>query len=153
PMRLLHVTQSADFGWPRGWMASKNTDRADLLESIHPALGRGVPCDLAYYDEPTVPSLCGSLLLCRWDRFAVTRYPLQAKGASFTSEELVFAQGSNQCRPTGVTVDGSGRVFVTGLYLGGNVVSPNCASDLVMIVPAEEGALRAPLNEYTATVD
>src|SRR6185437_13846568 len=28
PMRLLHVTPHADFGWPRGWMGSKSPDRA-----------------------------------------------------------------------------------------------------------------------------
>jgi putative heme-binding domain-containing protein len=135
PMRLLHVTPQADFAWPRGWMASKSPDRADLLDSIHPALGRGVPCDLAYYGEPAAPTLRGSLLQCRWDRFAVTHYPLVAKGATYTAEEKVFAQGTNQCRPTGVTVDTRGRVFVTAHYLAGNVVTPHCPSDLVVFTP------------------
>jgi putative heme-binding domain-containing protein len=134
PARLLHVSPHADFGWPRGWMASKSPDRADLLDCVHPALGRGVPCDLTYYDD-AVPQLCGSLLMCRWDRFAVTQYPLKPKGASFLAEEVVFAQGANQCRPTGITVDTAGRVFVTCHYLAGNVVTPHCQSDLVLIAP------------------
>jgi putative heme-binding domain-containing protein len=151
PMRLLHVSPQADFAWPRGWMASKSPDRADLLDSIHPALGRGVPCDLAYCDEPTLPDLRGSLLLCRWDRSAVTRHTLTRKGSGFTADDQVFAQGSNQCRPTGIAVDASGRVFVTSLYLGGNVVTPHCPSDLVVIAPA--GRWRPPFDETRASAD
>ena len=151
PMRLLHVSPQADFAWPRGWMASKSPDRADLLDSILPALGRGVPCDLAYYDEPAVPELCGTLLLCRWERYAVTRYALRPKGAGFTAEEQVFARGSNQCRPTGIAVDATGRVFVTCLYLGGNVVTPHCPSDLVVIAPP--GSRPTPRDETKVTAD
>jgi putative heme-binding domain-containing protein len=136
PMRLLHVTPHADFGWPRGWMASKSPDRADLLDSINTNLGRGVPCDLAFYDEPAIPALRGQLLQCRWDRFAVTRYALKPNGATFTAEEHVFAQGANNCRPTGVAVDTNGRIFVTSHYLAGNVQVPHCVSDLTMIAPA-----------------
>jgi putative heme-binding domain-containing protein len=135
PMRLLHVTPHADFGWPRGWMASKSPDRADLLDSINTNLGRGVPCDMTFYDEPAIPALRGQLLLCRWDRFAVTRYVLKPNGATFTAEEHVFAQGSNNCRPTGIAVDTSGRIFVTSHYLAGNVQVPHCVSDIVMVAP------------------
>ena len=151
PIRLLHVAPHADFGWPRGWMASKSPDRADLLDSIHTSLGRGVPCDLAYYDEPALPAVRGSLLMCRWDRFAVTQYPLKPKGASFTAEELVFAQGSNQCRPTGIAVDTADRVFVTCHYLGGNVVTPHCVSDVVMIAPSDRPV--SLFDESKATAD
>jgi putative heme-binding domain-containing protein len=152
PIRLLHVTPHADFAWPRGWMASKSPDRADLLDSIHPTLGRGVPCDLAYYRDSASPDLRGSLLLCRWDRFAVTRYPLIAAGATFTAEEFVFAQGANQCRPTGITMDRAGRVFVTSHYLAGNVVTPHCPSDLVMLAPANPAVPRV-FDETKASVD
>ena len=151
PMRLLHVSPQADFAWPRGWMASKSPDRADLLDSIHPALGRGVPCDLAFYDEPALPGLRGSLLLCRWGRATVTRYALRPQGAGFTAEEQVFAHGSNQCRPTGIAVDAAGRVFVTCLYLAGNVVTPHCPSDLVVIAPP--GTRATPRDETRATAD
>jgi len=135
PMKLLHVTPHADFGWPRGWMASKSPDRADLLDSINTNLGRGVPCDMCFYDEPAIPALRGQLLMCRWDRFAVTRYVLNEKDESFSAQEHVFAQGSNNCRPTGVAVDTSGRIFVTSHYLAGNVQVPHCVSDITMIAP------------------
>src|SRR5205823_7335013 len=90
----------------------------------------------------------GSLLLCRWDRSAVTRYALRPKGAGFAAEEEVFARGSHQCRPTGVAVDAAGRVFVTALYLGGNVVTPLCPSDLVVFTPP--GGPAAPRDETRA---
>ena len=52
PARLMHVSQGIDFAWPRGWIASKNPDRFDLVETMLPAPGRGVPVGMTYYDEP-----------------------------------------------------------------------------------------------------
>src|SRR5262249_18850872 len=43
PARLLHVAPHVDFGWPRGWMASKSPDRWDLIEPMLSTPGRGVP--------------------------------------------------------------------------------------------------------------
>ena len=139
PARLMHVTPGADFAWPRGWMASKSPDRADLLEPMIATLGRGVPCDLTYYEDPYLADIFEpSLLMCRWDRMSVNRYPTKPRGASFSAEELPLLDGEQQIRPVGVTVGRGGRVFVTSLYLGGNVVSPYCASDLVMITRADD---------------
>ncbi|MCE9564518.1 MAG: TIM barrel protein [Planctomycetes bacterium] len=152
PAKLLHVTPQAHFGWPRGWMARKTPDRSDLIDCIHGSLGRGVPCDLAMFDEPTNASLRGNLLMCRWDRSAVTRYPLTPNGASFTATEHVFAQGSNNARPTGITVDGSGRVFVTSLYLTGNVVTPKCPSDLSVLTLADADSVKL-FDETTADAE
>src|SRR5690606_31048802 len=50
PARLLHVVPGIDFGWPRGWIASMSPERSDLVETMSTDLGRGVPCDMAYYD-------------------------------------------------------------------------------------------------------
>ncbi len=151
PARLMHVTPRADFAWPRGWLASKSPDRADLLDLMTDSLGRGVPCDLAFYDEPYFPdAFRRSLLMCRWDQMAAARYPLHQRGASFTTEEQEFVKGQNQARPVGITVGRGGRVFVTSLYLGGNVVSPYCASDLVMITRADDTP-QHPFEPYDIT--
>ncbi len=139
PARLLHVTPHIEFAWPRGWMASKSPDRADLVEPMTAALGRGVPCALAYYDEPFLPETYRrSLLMCRWDSMAVTHYPLRPRGASFAVVEHSLATGANQARPVGIAVGRGGRVFVTCLYLAGNVVVPHCVSDLVLITRADD---------------
>ena len=154
PARLMHVTPGADFAWPRGWMASKSPDRADLLEPMIATLGRGVPCDLTYYEDPYLADVIEpALLMCRWDRMSVNRYPTKPHGASFSAEELPFLEGEQQIRPVGVAVGRGGRVFVTSLYLGGNVVSPYCASDLVMITRADDSQ-QHPFEAYDiATID
>lgn len=139
PARLLHVTPQIDFGWPRGWMASKSPERSDLIEPMIATLGRGVPCDMAWYDEPFFPAEHrGQLLLCRWERFAVTAFSLRRKGASFEAEERSYLTADSNARPSGIAVGRDGRVFVTCLYLPGNVPSPYCPSDLVMITRADD---------------
>jgi putative heme-binding domain-containing protein len=141
PMRLLHATQGIDFAWPRGWMASKSPDRADLIEPMSPSLGRGVPCDSTYYDDAYLAdSIPGRLLLCRWDRSAVTSYSLKPQGASFAVEESTLLAGANNARPVGIAVGRDGRLFVTSLYMTGNMASPYCASDLVMVTRADDAA-------------
>jgi putative heme-binding domain-containing protein len=115
-------------------------------------MGRGVPCDLAFYDEPMFPELRGNLLLCRWDRFAVTRFPLQPRGATYSAPEVTFLVGSHNARPTGITTDRAGRVYVTSLYLEGNAVSPHCVSDL-MVLTREGAEPVEPCDETTASVD
>src|SRR5262249_45705030 len=128
-----------DFGWPRGWMASKSPDRADLVETMTAKLGRGVPCDLIYYDDPNLPpEFRGQLLMARWDRHSVTMYPLAPRGASFTTEEATVIEGQNNARPVGLGVGGDGRLFVTSLYLAGNVASPYCLSDLISLTAADD---------------
>jgi len=150
PARLLHVTPQVDFAWPRGWMASKSADRADLIEPLGPDLGRGVPCDMVYYDEPLLPELRGQLLLCRWDRASVTGHALEPRGASFTSQETTVLSGASNARPVGIAVDGNGRLFVTSLYLAGNMASPYCASDLVMVTRADE-TNQTPIDSFDLT--
>ncbi|OWK46501.1 LamG-like jellyroll fold domain-containing protein [Fimbriiglobus ruber] len=147
PARLLHVTPQADFGWPRGWMASKSPHQSDLLEPVNSTMGRGVPCDMAYYDEPLIPALRGNLILCRWDRAAVTRFPLRARGATYAAEEIPFLTGEPGTRPTGITADRTGRIFVTSHYLGGNVVTPHCVSDLIMVT---RDGVPIPMADETA---
>src|SRR5262249_39767021 len=137
PARLLHVTPHIDFGWPRGWMASKSPDRADLVETMSAKLGRGVPCDLVWYDEPLFPGdFRGRPFLARWDGRAVTKYTLAPRGASFSAEEALVVEGKENARPVGVGIGGDGRLYVTSLYLPGNVASPYCYSDLIVLKSA-----------------
>ena len=144
PARLLHVTPHIDFGWPRGWMASKSPDRFDLIEPMDAELGRGVPCDLVYYDEPALAdALPGRLLMARWDRHAVTAYPLLPRGASFETYESKVVEGQNNARPVGLGVGHDGRLFVTSLYLAGNVASPYCYSDLIVVESAADEAAQS----------
>lgn len=143
PSRLLHVQWGVDFGWPRGWMASKSPDRFDLIEPVCD-LGRGAPCDLTYYDRELLNDVCGDrLLMCRWDSYRVTAYRPEPKGMSFTAAEETIAVGDENCRPVGIASDREGRLYVTALYMTGNQAAPDCVSDLIVLDRAE-GAAAAP---------
>ena len=85
--------------------------------------------------------------MCRWDRNAVTSYQLTRRGASFAAEESTVISGANNARPVGIAVGRGGRLFVTALYMAGNMASPYCASDLVMVTRADDPA-GAPFESY-----
>jgi putative heme-binding domain-containing protein len=139
PARLLHVTPYADFAWPRGWEATKLPDRADLLATMLPTPGRGVPVGTCYYDDLFLPAeYRNNLLQARWDRLAIQRHPLRRRGASFAAAELPFLEGKQQARPVNVTVGRGGRLFAAISYMAGNEASPHYVSDLVMITRADD---------------
>lgn len=141
PARLLHVTPHADFGWPRGWMAAKSPDRADLLETMHEGLGREAPVGLAYYDETYFPDRYRQkLLLARWAQRVITRHQLNRHGATFKTDEQPLLVGHDQSRPVGVCVGRGGRIFATLLHMPQLEGSPTCPSDLIMITRADDSA-------------
>ena len=119
PGRLLHVIPRADFGWPRGWMPRKTPDRADLLETIFPDMGRAVPVGQTYYDEEYLPRrFRNNLFVARWGQRSITRYPLRVRGASFSAGEITLLEGFDRTRPVGVVVavaDASSRRWPTWL--------------------------------------
>ncbi|MCH2126604.1 MAG: galactose-1-epimerase [Pirellulaceae bacterium] len=151
PGRLLHVTPHADFGWPRGWMPSMTPDRKDLLETMFTKMGRAVPVGQSYYDETFLPKKYRrNLLLARWGTRALTRYPLETRGASFQADEQVLLQGFDQTRPVGVAVGRGGRIFVTLAYMSHNEGSPKYKSDLIMITRKGDPDDH-PFDAYEAT--
>ncbi|MBL9081942.1 MAG: c-type cytochrome, partial [Planctomycetales bacterium] len=131
PARLLHVVKGIDFGWPRGWMASKTPDRFDLIEPMCD-LGRGVPCDLAAYPFFVPDKLVGQLVHCRWDRHSVTTIDLPYARYSGAVERTLL-QGAENCRPVGIAVGSTGEMFVTSVYMTGNMAAPYCQSDLCLV--------------------
>ena len=139
PARLMHVSQGIDFGWPRGWIASKTPDRFDLVETMLPAPGRGVPVGMTYYDDPCFPTEYRNCLFqARWDRFTIQRNALAARGASFTAGDAPFLVGRGMARPIGVAVGRGGRIFAAISYMASNEASPHYPSDLVMITRADD---------------
>ncbi|MDP6443425.1 MAG: galactose-1-epimerase [Pirellulaceae bacterium] len=139
PGKLIHVTPHADFGWPRGWMARMTPDRADLLETIVPNMGRAVPVGQSYYNEEFLPEKYrDNLLVARWGTRSINRYPLKKRGASFSAEELTLLEGFDTTRPVGVAVGRGGRIFATLAYMAHNEGSPTYASDLVVITRADD---------------
>ncbi|HVC92891.1 MAG TPA: hypothetical protein VND64_04325 [Pirellulales bacterium] len=150
PGRLNHVTPQTYFSWPRGWMLSKTPDRADLLETMFEGMGRAVPVGQAYYHDTLLPEAYrDNLLVARWCIRAVTRYPLEHRGASFKVTEHHVIDGQNQARPVGVAVGRGGRIFTTIAYMAQNEGSPVYRSDLVMITLRGDPATH-PFDAYDA---
>ena len=156
PGRLLHVTEGAYFSWPRGWLQSKSPDRADILPSLNENLGRFVPVLQTYYGDGFLPEKYdNNLLVARWCRRQITRYPLEAKGdfwetREFTAKEHVLLEGSDQARPVGVCVGRGGRVFATICYMAQNEGSPMYRSDLAVITRKDDPDTM-PFDGYEAT--
>ncbi len=155
PGRLLHVTPGAYFSWPRGWMPEKDAWRADLLDTMHPNVGRYVPTGQAYYDDTFLPGACrNSLYVAEWGRGKLLRYPLRAEGASFKVEQMDFLDCPPNVRPVGVTIGRGGRIFTSVCHMKGNEASPMYRSEIVMITRADDSAA-APFEGYeeaTATL-
>jgi putative heme-binding domain-containing protein len=140
PGRLLHVEPHCDFMWPRGWMPQNQPNRADLLETMNPDLGRFVPVGMAFYGDELIKGYAGSLLLDRWGTHCLPRYPLVHRGASFSAAEVDLLTGKGDARPVGVAVDRAGRVFVTVCYMPANDTSPTYKSDIIMLTAGDAAA-------------
>lgn len=153
PGKLLHVTRGVDFGWPRGWTAARSPERSDLLPLVYEGLGRAVPVGQAIYDETLLPEeYRDNILLARWCRMEITRYPLARAGSSWRAEkEEVLLRGSGTARPVGVAVGSDGRVFATIAYMGQNEGSPHYASDLIVISRADAPGGLPDYKPYSPT--
>lgn len=151
PGRLIHVTPHTYFSWPTGWLLSKTPDRADLLETMFDGLGRAVPVGETYYGDTFLPErLQDNLLIARWCIRAVTRYPLEHRGASFKVHEQTLMSGQDLARPVSVAVGRGGRIFVTVSYMAHNEGSPVYRSDVAMIT-RRDNAPPYPFAGYEAT--
>ena len=151
PGRLLHVTPQGYFSWPRGWLLDKDSQRADLLETMNSNLGRFVPVGQTYYDETFFPQKYRkNLFVARWGTRSIPRYPLVSHGATFKVSEVPFLVGRDHARPVGVAVGRGGRLFATISYMVHNETSPVYPSDLVMITRADDPSTH-PFDAYEAT--
>ena len=151
PGRLMHVTQGSYWSWPRGWMQSKTPDRADILPMINDEMGRAVPVLQTYYADGYLPEKYeNNLLVTRWCRRTVSRFPLEEQGDTFTAKEHVLLEGRDQARPVGICVGRGGRVFVTICYMAQNEGSPTYRSDLAVITRKDDTEMM-PFDAYDAT--
>lgn len=148
PGRLLHVTPGAYFSWLRGWMPEQAAWRADLLDTLHPDVGRSVPTGMAYYGDAFLPEACRhSLYVAEWGSRKLLRYPLRAQGASFKVEQMDFLGCPAEVHPVGVAVGRGGRIFTSVCHMKGNEASPMYRSEIVMITHAEAPDA-APFDGY-----
>ena len=151
PARLLHVAPSANFFWPRGWIASMSPDRSDLLETMtneHGARSAGRSGLL----RRTAVGSRSIATACWWPVGDSARLPAirwRRAARAFRRGKLPFLAGTENARPVGVAVGRGGRVFATISYMPGNEGSPKYPSELVMITRADDPA-RCPFEPYDA---
>jgi putative heme-binding domain-containing protein len=151
PGRLIHVTEGSYWSWPRGWTKSRTPDRADLLPMVNDEMGRAVPVLQTYYADGYLGEKYeNNLLVTRWCRRTVSRFPLEAKGVTFIAKEHVLLEGRDQARPVGICVGRGGRVFVTICYMAQNEGSPTYRSDLAVITRKDDTAAMQ-FHAYDAT--
>jgi putative heme-binding domain-containing protein len=111
-VRLNHDTPLGQFGYPSLFVHFKDEILPPLAD-----YGGGAPTGALFMDEPGFPPEVGrTLLTCDWGRSIVYRHPLKANGASFTIEQATFVSIQ---RPTGIAVDGQGRLYIAS-WRGGS---------------------------------
>lgn len=112
PCRLLHVIEGGDYGYQRNYgnesdhpFVCWNGQLRGTLPMIHPT--GEAPCG--------VQPLGNGLIVPTWSDHRIDFYPLQPRGASFSAERLVLADGPDDFRPVCITrqrgVDGNTATF------------------------------------------
>lgn len=96
PCRLLHVMDGGDYGYQREYgnaahhpFVCWNGQLRGTLPMVHPT--GEAPCGV-------IP-LGGGLIVPTWSDHRLDFFPLKRKGASFTSERVVLAEGGSEFRP------------------------------------------------------
>jgi putative heme-binding domain-containing protein len=132
--RLIHATEGSHYQWSRGWLAAKEPYRNDLIETIDPDLGRFVPFGTCYYNEDHLGDAYGrSLFVARWGSRELGQFPLQTRGASFSSAQKPLLTGKGTARPVAVFTGNDGRLFASICFMERNEASPVKQTDLVVI--------------------
>lgn len=108
PCRLLNVVEGADYGfqWVYGSapvhpFVAWNGELRGTLGMIHPS-GEG-PC--------AVVELGGGVLVPSWSNHTVDYFPLNRKGAGYSSEQITLLHGSDFFRPTCMVAGADGAFY------------------------------------------
>jgi putative heme-binding domain-containing protein len=130
-VRLSHVMQSADYGYPSKFL--------NFTDEIMPPLadyGGGSGCGSLYLHDPRWWGPFGNALYtCDWGRSEVYRHELTPSGPTFTATaQHTFLKIP---RPTDIDIDGSGRMYVSS-WKGGqfNYAGPNIGF-VAQVVPQD----------------
>ena len=110
-IRVSHLVQSAHYGYTQLY--------ANFTDEIMPPLGQfggGSGTGTLFLDDPNWPEKYRNTLYTGdWGRNEVYRHPLEKHGATFALKQEGFLRIP---RPTGMDIDGSGRLYVAS-WMGG----------------------------------
>jgi putative membrane-bound dehydrogenase-like protein len=118
-VRVSQLWQSAAYGYTQLY--------ANFADEIMPPLGQfggGGGTGALWIDDPHWPATYRGLYTGDWGRSEVYRHPLRPRGATYDLEQEVFLAIP---RPTGMDIDGHGRLYVAS-WRGGEAsvnVGPN----------------------------
>ena len=108
--RLLHIVQNGDYGYR--YRYGRTID--------HPFIswdGRwpGTLPPMCYVGEAPTGLLWhgGALLGCTWTDHGIQRFPLEVRGASFTTKPDWLLRGGNDFRPSGIAAAADGTFYVS----------------------------------------
>lgn len=105
-IRLSHVMQSADYGYP-----SRYVNFADEIMPPLADYGGGSGCGGMYFHDGRWPApFNNAMYSCDWGRSEVYRHNLPADGPTFSAHQEVFLKIP---RPTDIDADGSGLMYVS----------------------------------------
>ncbi len=136
PGRLISVPRHSWSGWARGWDATRNPGRRDMIPSVNRTLD--VPVGQGYYDHISFgETYQGSLFVANWGGKNVSFYPIQLNGAGFQSKAKPLLQVAGDRRPVSAMPTTDGNLIVSICYMTGNQPSPKCQTDLLLISPRE----------------
>lgn len=109
PCRLLNIVEGADYGfqWVYGSapvhpFVAWNGELRGTLPMIHPS--GEAPCAL-------VP-LGGGVMVPSWSNHCIDYFPLERKGAGYTSQRIELLRGSDFFRPTGIAPGPDGAFYM-----------------------------------------
>ncbi len=110
PCRLLNIVEGADYGYQRAYgndsvhpFVAWNGELRGTLGMIHPT--SEAPCALV--------ELGGGALVPSWSNHCIDFFPLNRKGAGYTSERIEILRGSDHFRPVGIAPGPDGAFYLT----------------------------------------
>jgi putative membrane-bound dehydrogenase-like protein len=119
PCRLIHVIQGGDYGYKfrngRKGLHPFTSWNGDLPGTLPMVCGTGeAPSGIVAYEHDAFPEeYRGTILGTSWGDHVLQRFPLVAKGASFTSTPNSFVKGGENFRPVGIGLAPDGSIFIS----------------------------------------
>ncbi|MDP7014843.1 MAG: HEAT repeat domain-containing protein, partial [Pirellulaceae bacterium] len=136
-IRLSHVLQSADYGYPSKYMRFSGETMPPLAQ-----YGGGSGCGGMFAHDARWPVEFGdALYTCDWGRSEVYRHRLPKQGPTFAADQDVFLKIP---RPTDIDMDAAGRMYVSSWKNGKFDFSGNNVGFVAQITPLDYTPHPAP---------
>ena len=119
PCRLIHVVEGGDYGYKfrngRKGLHPFTSWNGELPGTLPMVCGTGeAPSGIVAYEHDAFPAdYRGTLLGTSWGDHVIQKFPLVAKGASFTSKPETIVKGGENFRPVGMALAPDGSIYIS----------------------------------------